>query len=131
MHVAMCGVCLSIAKHAGSKLPLIYSLSPSDSAWPVFIFPEEVGTRCNISGVNVLTFQSGVPGRSVGKLSIFNPADSSHPLVSWELHNMRRRGSTGDLFFIEIGRHCEGGPGLVLMYAGLKDAQTLREMLRK
>jgi len=81
--------------------------------------------------MNVLTLRSGVPNRTVGKLSIINPADPSNPLVSWERDKMRRTGKTGNLVFIEIGRRCQGGPGLVWMYAGSEEAQALRETLHK
>lgn len=33
--------------------------------------------------------------------------------------------------FVEIGRRCQGGPGLVWMYSGFNDAQALRETLHK
>lgn len=110
---------------------LLPCLSPLDSVWAVYILPEEVGTRCTIIGMNVLTLRSGVPNRTVGKLSIINPADPSNPLVSWERDKMRRTGKTGNLVFIEIGRRCQGGPGLVWMYAGSEEAQALRETLHK
>ena len=127
----MCGVLCEHVLILTYRNQLLPSLPPSDSAWPVFIFPEEVGTRCTIAGVNVLTIQSGVPGRSVGKLSIFNPADPSIPLVSWEVQNMKRHGKMQNMFFIEIGWQCEGGPGLVWMYAGWEDTWTLHQMLVK
>ena len=123
---------------------LLFSLSPSfysqsiclslssllDSVWPVYILPEEVGSRCSIIGTNVIALRSG--GKDIiGHLDIYNPGDPSTPLISWDRDKMRRTGKTGHLVFIEIGRRCEGGPGLVWMYTGFNDAQALRETLHK
>jgi len=65
----------------------------------------------------------------IGHLDIYNPGDPSTPLISWDRDKMRRTGKTGNLVFIEIGRRCQGGPGLVWMYTGFNDAQALRETL--
>ena len=81
--------------------------------------------------MNVLALQSGVPNKTVGQLSIFSPTDPSNPVLSWDRDKMRRTGKTGNLVFIEIGRRCQGGPGLVWMYAGIEEAQALRETLHK
>ena len=63
--------------------------------WPVYILPEEVGQRCSIIGLNVLALRSGVPGKEVGTLNIYNPVDPATPLVSWDRDKMRRTGKTG------------------------------------
>lgn len=107
------------------------TVSSLDSVWAVYILPEEVGSRCTIIGMNILALQSGVPNKTVGRLSIFSPADTSNPVLSWDRDKMRRTGKTGNLVFIEIGRRCQGGPGLVWMYAGVEEAQALRETLHK
>ena len=116
-------------------LPTCLFLSPSpfpllDSVWPVYILPEEVGSRCSIIGTNVVALKSGGKG-TIGHLDIYNPGDPSTPLISWDRDKMRRTGKTGHLVFIEIGRRCHGGPGLVWMYTGFNDAQALRETLHK
>ena len=113
-----------------SSLSLSTLLS-ADSVWPVYILPEEVGSKCSIIGANIIALKSGVPGGSIGKLDIFSPVHTTKPLVSWDRDKMRRTGKTGQLVFIEIGRRCEGGPGLVWMYTGFKKAQALRETLHK
>ena len=83
--------------------------------------------------MNLLTLQSAVPNRTVGKLNITNPADPSNPLVSWERGKIREIGMNGNLVYVEIGRRCQGGPGRVLMFAGLEDSltQCIKETLRK
>ena len=101
---------------------------PPDSIWPVYILPEEVGMRCHIIGINFIALKSGVQG---GSIDIYNGADPSTPLISWERDKIRRTGKTGNLVLIEIGRRCQGGPGLVWMYAGFSDAQALMETIHK
>ena len=75
----------------------------------------------------MVALSSGV----IGRLDIYNPGDPSTPLTAWDRDKMRRMGRTGHLVFIEIGRHCQGGPGLVWMYTGFNDAQALGETLNK
>ena len=113
----------------------IYNSIPfftTDSVWPVYILPEEVGSKSGILGLHILALRSGVPNVSMGQLEIISPSDHTHPVVTWDRDKMRRTGKTGHLVFIEIGRRCEGGPGLVWMYTGYQnDAQALRETLHK
>jgi hypothetical protein len=103
----------------------------ADSAWAVYIMPEEVGSRCQMIGRLILLLKGGVPNQSVGKLEIISPTDAGNPIVSWDRDKMRRTGKTGNLVFIEIGRRCRGGPGLVWMYAGFEEAHPLRETLHR
>ena len=110
---------------------LSFSLSPPDSAWAVYIMPEEVGSRCQMIGRLILLLKGNVPNQSVGKLEIISPTDTGRPIVSWDRDKMRRTGKTGNLVFIEIGRRCQGGPGLVWMYAGFEEAHPLRETLHR
>ena len=121
-------------------LPPSFTLFPSlsplssvvpDSAWAVYIMPEEVGSRCNMLGVHILLLRGGILNQSVGQLQIVSPSDSGKPIVAWDRDKMRRTGKTGNLVFIEIGRRCQGGPGLVWMYAGLEEAHPLRETLHR
>ena len=82
-------------------------------------------------GIHILLLRGGVPHKSVGRLEIINPTDSGKPIVVWDRDKMRRTGKTGNLVFIEIGRRCQGGPGLVWMYAGFEEAHALRETLHR
>ena len=108
------------------------SLFSPGSVWPVYILPEEVGSKRGILGLHILALRSGIPNVSMGQLDIISPTDPSHPVVTWDRDKMRRTGKTGHLVFIEIGRRCEGGPGLVWMYTGYQnDALALRETLHK
>ena len=110
-------------------LPLSENLA---SVWPVYIFPEEVGSRINIVGPHILALRSSIFNDSIGQLDIISPTDPFHPVVTWDRDKMRQTGKTGHLVFIEIGRRCEGGPGLVWMYMGYQsNAQALRDTLYK
>ena len=81
-------------------------------------------------GLHSLVLRGGVPNQTVGTLEIVSPADMN-PIVSWGRDKLRRTGKTGNLVFVEIGRHCEGGPGLVWLYTGVEQAQSLRETLHE
>ena len=78
-----------------------------------------------------MILKNGVPNHSMGRLEIVHPGDPHSPIVSWDRDKMRRAGKTGNLVFIEIGRRCEGGPGLVWMFTGYEEAQALRGTLHK
>ena len=94
--------------------------------------PEEVGSRCGMIGIHILLLKAGVPQQSVGRLEIVSPTNPSRPvIVAWDRDKMRRTGKTGNLVFMEIGRRCRGGPGLVWMYAGFEEAHPLRETLHR
>ena len=104
----------------------------SDSVWPVYILPEDVGGKTGITGQHILALHSGVPNVSVGELHIISPADHNRAVLKWDRDKLRRAGKTGSLVFIEIGRRCEGGPGLVWMCVGLQDdAVALRTTLHR
>ncbi len=94
---------------------------------------EEVGSRCSILGSHILTLQSGVAGSRHGKLKIYSPTDTSEPVIIWDHDKIRRTGKLGQLLFIEIGRRCHGGPGLLWMYTGNcnKKAYEMRDVLRR
>lgn len=93
--------------------------------------PEDVSLRCNMIGTHILLLKGGVPHQTVGRLEIISPSDTGTPIVTWDRDKMRRTGKTGNLVFIEIGRRCTGGPGLVWMYAGFEEAHPLRETLHR
>ena len=86
--------------------------------------------QCHIIGINVIALKSDVKDIPFGHLQIYNAADPSTPLISWDRDKIRRTGKTGNLVFIEIGRRCQGGPGLLWMYS-CSVAQALRETLHK
>ena len=110
---------------------MYYSLFTVDSVWPVYILPEEVGLRCQIIGQNILTLRSQ-SRISLGELEIISPTDHKQVVIRWDRDKLRRSGKVGNLAFVEIGRRCVGGPGLVWMYVGFHNAaRTLRETLQR
>ncbi len=95
----------------------------------MYILPEEVGSRINALGIHVVALKSRSPQNQTGQLDIINLADRHTPVVTWDRDKMRRTGCLGNMVFIEIGRRCQGGAGLVWMYAGPKETAALRETL--
>lgn len=99
-----------------------------DSVWAVYILPEEVGSRVHVLGTHILALKSRISENQPGQLDIISPADPT-PIVTWDRDKMRRTGCLGNMVFVEIGRRCRGGPGLIWMYAGPKETAALRETL--
>ena len=95
----------------------------------MYVLPEEVGARTYIIGRNLLAIYDTSDKRP-GCIDIFNPIYSD-TIISWERDKIRRTGYIGNLVFIEIGRRCRGGPGLVWLYVRPKEAHDLREALHR
>ena len=102
----------------------------TDSVWLVYILAEEVGSRIQALGVHIVTLQSSLSKDNPAKLTIISPVDSE-PMVTWEANKMRRTGSLGNMVFIEIGRRCEGGAGLIWMYACPEDSDNFRDTVKR
>ena len=83
----------------------------------------------NALGLHVIALRSRGNDNQPGQLDIFNLADPTTPIVTWDRDKMRRTGCLGNMVFIEIGRRCIGGPGLIWMYAGPRETAALRETL--
>ena len=101
----------------------------ADSVWGVYILPEEVGLRLMLLGFHIVALRSIQKGVHPGQLDIINPMDPSTPIVTWDRDKIRRTGCLGNMVFIEIGRRCRGGAGLMWMYSGQKEAAAFRETL--
>jgi hypothetical protein len=78
----------------------------------------------------VVTLQSALSCSKPARMTIISPLDNE-PLVTWEANKMRRTGSLGNLVFLEIGRRCEGGPGLLWMYSTPEDSVSFRETITR
>lgn len=98
--------------------------------WPVYILSEEVGSRIQALGVHIVCLQSALSQQKPARMTIISPLDME-PIVTWEANRMRRTGSLGNLIFIEVGRRCEGGPGLIWMYATPEDSLSFRETVTR
>ena len=95
----------------------------------MYILPEEVGSRLTLLGFHVVALRSTLKNVHPGQLDIINPMEPNSPIVTWDRDKMRRTGCLGNMVFIEIGRRCRGGAGLIWMYAGQREAGALRETL--
>ena len=112
------------------SIPLFYLPPHTDSVWVVYVLAEEVGSRIQSLGVHIVTLKSSLSKESPAQMSIISPLDME-PIVTWDANKMRRTGCLGNMVFIEIGRRCEGGPGLIWMYACPEDASDFRETLKR
>lgn len=113
-----------------SSPSLFTSLTAIDSVWAVYILPEEVGSRIQALGMQYLTLQSALSSKTMATLKIISPLDME-PIVTWEATKMRRTGNLNNMMFIEIGRRCEGGPGLIWMCTTPADTHNFRETLQR
>lgn len=113
-----------------SSPSLFTSLTAIDSVWAVYILPEEVGSRIQALGMQYLTLQSSLSSKTMATLKIISPLDME-PIVTWEATKMRRTGNLNNMMFIEIGRRCEGGPGLIWMCTTPADTHNFRETLQR
>lgn len=107
----------------------VYNVLP-DSAWAVYILPEEVGSKISIIGMQILTLKW--PAKSdtqPGHLSIFSFANPHSPITTWDRDKIRRSGNFGNIVFLELGRRCRGGPGLVWLYVGTEKTETFRQTI--
>ena len=111
---------------------VIISCFPQIQCGQCIFYQKMWGGETGITGQHILALHSGVPNVSVGELHIISPADHNRAVLKWDRDKLRRAGKTGSLVFIEIGRRCEGGPGLVWMCVGLQDdAVALRRTLHR
>ena len=119
--------CVLITYYIQAVIILLFSFKAS--VWPVYILPEEVGSRINALGLHIVALRN-ISENHPGRLDIISPTDPTTPIVSWNRDRLRRTGGgIGSMVFVEIGRRCTGGPGLIWMYVGPKDMEVLKEIL--
>lgn len=99
----------------------------ADSSWPVYVAPEEVGGRCRLAGMQVLTLKGIEKGHTQqqGEMKIYSLSDDRHPLLSLKHSTIRCTGKMGRWLYIEMGSRCKGGPGLLWMHFGSKEKAVL------
>jgi len=75
----------------------------------VYIINEGVGNTLGYKGFHIVT---------TGKNSTLNILDYDTEVikVSWTRDKIRRSGCVESLVFVEAGRRCHGGPGMLWMY---------------
>ena len=91
----------------------------------VYFINEGVGPTLNFTGLHVVTIRT-----TNLTFNIYNYYNGKH-LLSWQHSHLRRSGSVGPLVFLEIGRRCHGGPGLLWMYHPTDLAAAFRESLQR
>lgn len=92
-------------------------------AWGLCVLQDGIGARASLKHalcVAVVTEDDQV--------KIF-PWKVTAPQITWDRNKLRRSGSIGDLVFLEAGRRCRFGPGLLWMYTKSEVALSLREGL--
>jgi len=80
--------------------------------WVVNILSEGIALDNNttLTGLHIITIRSSDATFNVHDLH------TGKQLLSWSKTAIRRSGCIGTLVFIEAGRRCSGGPGLLWMY---------------
>ena len=90
----------------------------------VYIINEDIGNMLGYEGLHII----GIRRNST--LCIHNFHTKSL-LLSWDRDKLRRSGGIGCLGFMEVGRRCYGGPGLLWMYCPVSVAGKFRECLHE
>ena len=91
----------------------------------VYLINEGVGPKLNFTGLHFVTTQA-----TSLTFNIYSFYTGKH-LMAWEHRNIRRSGCVGSLVFLEVGRRCQGGPGILWMYCPNHLATQFRESLHK
>jgi len=94
--------------------------------WVVYVLKEGI-TKHNstLAGLQVITIRS-----SDATFNLYDFHTGKH-LLSWDREAIRRSGCMKSLVFLEAGRRCSGGPGLLWMQHPIPEAMTLRQCLQE
>ena len=65
------------------------------------------------------------------RLKIYPWNAGTVPLITWDRDKLRRSGSIGDMVFMEAGRRCTFGPGMLWMLDKTRVSISLREGLHR
>ena len=88
----------------------------------MYIPDDDVGGRCGVGGMRVLTLEGKVPGRNEeGILQLYSMADTTTAVFSLKHNTIRCTGKMGRWIYVEVGTRGRGGPGLLWMYFGSKE----------
>ena len=93
------------------------------SIFVVYLINEGVASILGLCGLHIITIKE-----SDRMFNIYAYHTEKH-LVSWDHDKIRRSGCIESLVFIEPGRKCDGGPGLLWMYC--PPSSKLRHFLHK
>ena len=108
---------------------LVHSICFSSSftvmAWGMCVLKDGIGATAGMRDafcVAVIT--------DTDQIIVF-PWNVTTPLIIWKREHIRRSGSIGNLVFLEAGRRCSFGPGLLWMYSVTSVVPSLRDGLHK
>lgn len=122
IHGGVCAYDRQLMRAVG--LMFACSLPSAVTAWGVAVVQagigEKAGLKNNAFCVVVVT--------SEDQLKIY-PWNVTVPIITWDRDKLRRSGSIGDMVFMEAGRRCRFGPGLLWMFAESSVSVSLREGL--
>ena len=93
--------------------------------WVVYFINEGIGPTLHLDGLHFVTIQP-----TNRTFNIYNFYNEEH-LLAWNHCDIRRVGRVGTLVFLEVGRRCQGGPGVLWMYCADHLAAEFRESLDK
>ena len=98
--------------------------SPAVMAWAVVVVLAGIGEKAGLNNALCVAVVT-----SDDQLKIYPWNISTSPVITWDRDKLRRSGSIGDMVFMEAGRRCRFGPGLLWMYAETSVSISLREGL--
>ena len=93
-------------------------------AWGIYVLEEGIGSKAGISQACcafVIT--------ATEQIKLFPHNVTSHVIIVWDRDKLRRSGSIGGLVFLEAGRRCTFGAGLLWMYAFPEVIHSLQDNL--
>ena len=92
-------------------------------AWGMCVLEDGIGGSAGMRNAYCVAVVT-----NTDKLLVF-PWNVTTPLIIWEREHIRRSGSIGNLVFLEAGRRCGFGPGLLWMYSITSVVLSLRDGL--
>lgn len=78
--------------------------------WTVYFISEGVAQTLNFTGLHVVTISA-----TNLTFNIYDFYNGKH-LLAWEHCSIRKSGCVGPLVFLEVGKSCHGGPGVLWMF---------------
>jgi len=105
---------------------MYYVLFYTDFIWVVYILRKGIAeSNITLAGLRIITIRS-----SAATFNVHDFHTGKH-LLSWDRASIRRSGCMKSLMFLEAGRRCAGGPGLLWMQHPIPEAMTLRQCLQE
>ena len=89
--------------------------------WVVYLINHGIGPGLNLNGLRIVAIINLT-------FNIYDFYNGEH-LLAWEHCNIKGVGHINSLVFLEVGRGCQGGPGVLWMYCPDHLAAEFRESL--